>query len=103
MTSWPWLTYSRTAVGVRPTRYSSGLISRGTPTRMSGSLGEDCCGVAGVLGHGVVGVDGVIRTPIHLPRTGAGGGSAQRSSGWAERRALMSPATGELLGGATPS
>jgi hypothetical protein len=31
---WPWPTYSRTAVGVRPTRCSPGLISEGTPTRM---------------------------------------------------------------------
>ena len=34
ITSWPLATYSRTAVGVSPTRCSPGLISEGTPTRM---------------------------------------------------------------------
>src|SRR6185369_7710697 len=35
MTSCPADTYSRTAIGVKPTRYSWGLISRGTPTFIS--------------------------------------------------------------------
>src|SRR5258708_4000829 len=33
MTLWPAAAYSRTAPGVRPTRYSCTLISLGTPTR----------------------------------------------------------------------
>src|SRR5690606_34070173 len=33
-TSWPWATYSRTAPGVSPSRYSLFLISLGQPTRI---------------------------------------------------------------------
>src|SRR3569832_756963 len=43
-TSWPCATYSRADDGVRPTRYSSGLISLGTPTRMAVLRIEDWMG-----------------------------------------------------------
>src|SRR5205814_6714643 len=42
ISSWPWLAYSRTAIGVRPTRCSWTLISLGTPTRISPP--KDCFG-----------------------------------------------------------
>src|SRR3569832_740843 len=49
-TSWPCATYSRADAGVRPTRYSSGLISLGTPTRMAVLRIEDS--MAGLLPEG---------------------------------------------------
>src|SRR5436305_4245128 len=52
ITSWPCARYSRTEAGVAPTRYSSSLISFGTPMRMEASS------VANVL-RGVAGCRGV--------------------------------------------
>src|SRR3569623_1732559 len=49
-TSWPCATYSRADDGVRPTRYSSGMISLGTPTRMADLRFEDS--MAGHLPEG---------------------------------------------------